>query len=350
MKEYSWNKKELNSRIKELEKEDLFENIILQNDIDVLNDMLKIMSGKRPTQENIRFKTLFYSNKTIIDLLKQDFESYITDFQNSVIINSLEEVCYQDYEKIYKASLDIPIKLDKQIDLIYKHFSDKDLYKKHKELFDPKNGILHITKLKNINETESLTHKDYICVNNNETVNAFKTLCHELGHYDERFMNNNRIMNSRFDNGHYKYENFIEICSIFYELLSIDVLEKEKIITPHDGVMLHLNLFINKTIDGEYYNFAKYCVNNNKIPFKDNFYIRKEFMFPSGITLYYYPFLIACILYKQYQKDPERACYNLNYILNNITPDNEKKVLTMVDANPEDLDKIQEYTKRLKAK
>lgn len=350
MKKYKWNKNEIRSKIKEIETKDLYSNPKLQNDLDVLKDMLKIMYGIRPCIDDTKLKMFFYSNKTILNILEEDFETYLTDFQNDVIINSLDYLCYQDYENIYKASLDIPLSLEEQEELIYKHLSKGDLYQKHKDIFNRNKRILHLTKLRDINETESLTHKDYICVNNNETVNAFKTLCHELGHYDERFITDNRIMNTRFDNNEFKYENFIEIYSIFYELVSIDILEKEGIITPHDGVMLHLHSFLNKTMDGKFYNFAKYCVDNNEIPSEDDFYIRKEFIYPSSVSLYYYPFLIACILYKQNQNDPKSAINNLNYIVKNITPENEEKILTMADANPMDLKKINSYTKRLKTK
>lgn len=68
----------------------------------------------------------------------------------------------------------------------------------------------------------------------------------------------------------------------------------------------------------------------------------------SDISLYYYSFLIACILYQQYQIDPEKTIYNLNYIVRNITPGNEEKILKKVKANPMNLDKISEYTKKLK--
>ncbi len=350
MKKYRWNKKEIKSKIKELKTKDLYENPNLQNDLDVLKDMLKITRGIKPCVDLTKFKMMLYNNQTIIDILKDDFDTYITDYQNDVIVNSIEDVCYSNYEDIYKVSLDIPLSLEMQQELIYKYFSDGKLYRSHKDIFNTNQKILHLTKLKDVNETESLTHKDYICVCNKETANDFKTLCHELGHYDERLITDNRLLNARFDNNLFKYENFIEIYSIFYELISIDILEKEKLITPHDGVMLHLHSFLNKTIDGKFYNFAKYCTDNNEIPSEDNFYIRKEFMYPSSVSIYYYPFLISCILYMEYKKDPERAFHNINYIVKNITPDNEKKILTMADANPEDLEKINNYTKRLKTK
>ena len=111
---------------------------------------------------------------------------------------------------------------------------------------------------------------------------------------------------------------------------------------------LHLNYLLLKTKDGIFYNYVKQCLNNNEIPAKDSLYIRRNFMYPSDISMYYYSFLIACILYKQYEKDPEKAFSNLKYIINNITPKNEKEILKAVDANPQDLDKLDNYIKRLR--
>ena len=158
------------------------------------------------------------------------------------------------------------------------------------------------------------------------------------------------MLKERFNKDKFKYDNLSEISSICYELVSIDILEKEKLITPHDGMSLHNYSFTNKTCEGDYYNYADVCVRSKKIDKKENFYIRKEFEYPSSIAMYYYSFLIACNLYEQYKEDPEKAKFNLWYILKNITPENEEKILNAADANPQDLDKLRNYTKRLRSK
>lgn len=346
MEKYRWNKKEINYGIKNLQKQDLKNNNNLYNDLLLLKDMKKTINGINIRINKGKLNTWFSTNKQIIEILKMDFDTYITSFQDDVIINSLDNICYTDYKDICTASLKIPISFNTQKELIYKHFNNVN---NHKKLFDHKEGILHTTNL-NINETESLTHKDYICVRNKENVNDFKTLCHEIGHYDERLITNNRLINKKFSENIGKYDNFIEIYSIFYELLSIDILENERIITPHDATCLHNHSLLCKTSQGVFYDFSKYCVENNEIPKEDIKYARKYFTYPSDISTYYYPFLIAAILYEQNKIDPEKALYNLNYIVNNITPENEEKILNYTDCNPMNTDKIDIYTKRLKTK
>ena len=88
----------------------------------------------------------------------------------------LEDIVYQDFNEIYKSSLDIPISFLDQKELIYKYVSDGILLDKHKDLFNLNYFLLQLTK-QNINETITVDNQNYIVVNNNETVKDFNNLC-----------------------------------------------------------------------------------------------------------------------------------------------------------------------------
>ena len=350
MMKYKWNKKEINEQIKKLKKLKPDKDSGLGSELKLLHDMKMIRNNINPDLDLSKLSLLFTSNKKIINNFKDDFENYITDYQNKVLVNSEDVLCSGDYQEMYQSSLEIPISFIEQKELIYKYLSEGALKKYHKDLFNINYGILQTTPYKDLNYTFSLSNKTYVSIYNSETVESFKNLCHELGHYDEDFFSNSRLTKLSCDEKLFKYNTFTEIFSIFYELLSIDILEKEKIITPNDAVCLHLNSIEYKLFDAEYYKFAKYCVSEGKVPIKDRLYMASEFQSPFSIVTYYYSFLVACRLYMQYKEDPEKAMYSVRYIVNNITPENEEKLLKMVDANPEDFAKINEYTKRLKTK
>lgn len=64
--------------------------------------------------------------------------------------------------------------------------------------------------------------------------------------------------------------------------------------------------------------------------------------------MYYYSYLIAVSLFEKYIIDEEKAFYSLNYLVNNITPNNESKVLKYCDIDLFNLREVKNHINKIK--
>lgn len=286
---------------------------------------------------------LFYSKEKIMSL----FKKVVNDNPSSCQIAQMKEA-YNLFES-FDIEYSIPkinIPLDEQKNLILKNlnFNNCDLQKRHDYLLNPNNHVLHISK--NVPGSACYYFKGdfskniYVAIKKSKKF-GFSELCHEIGHFDEITLLNKSL-----------YHNYGELYSIFYELVSIDILKKENIITNDD-----FNSFLLFMID-VYQTYGSYFVFLEDLMHHDKAYMKKKLSFKNllkiktfalfdDLALYYYSFIIAYKIFLQYLQDPEKAFFNLNYIDNHINPKNEKKILTMADANPEDFSEVKTFTNKL---
>ena len=128
-----------------------------------------------------------------------------------------------------------------------------------------------------------------------------------------------------------KLNNYTEIYSIFYELLSVIILYNEEYINDYESSVLLDYIKDVNTYNIEYFLLAMdYVCNNKNVDINP---IRTLTNRLSDLSMYYYSYIIAKELFKQYLNDKEKAFYNLNYLIKNITPNNEKKVLKYCDID-----------------
>lgn len=293
----------------------------------------------------LKYPYIFTSKKELFKCISFVFDELLSDFQSKSILDASKYFFDYDVKAIDQNILNKRIPLQNQIDIIMKNFSfNQSLLEENRHLFNPNNNRIQIFQNKRINEFNTIDGKGYIANQNNECIEDFNALCHELGHDHEDFLTNERLNYNYFikDNNH--FFSYREIYSIFYELLSILFLKKDNVITKEEEINLYNNIFQCNT-DNINNLLMAYIINREK-----NMSIRELFTFKmtkttiNDISLYYYSYLIAVNLFEQFLNDEEKALYNLNYFITNITPENEEKVLNYTDTNPNDLTKIKNHT------
>lgn len=348
MKKYSWDLKYLKNQKKELEEYIKSNNLNkkekekIDYDIENIESMLDNFS----IRNYFNFLPyLFVSRNQLINHISEIIDTHLSNFQKTTI-NETSKYFY-DYEApaVSTSVLKTPLALETQIDIITKNFSfNKILLEENKQILNPNSKRLHLFSNKQKNDFSCFNNNGYISIHSKEDVKSFCCLCHELGHDHEFILSNNRIDYNYFFNNKKTLFVYREVYSIFYELLSIYFLEKERIINSKDAIILYNNTFQCNTEDINKFILALIINEEKNIDLIELLCFKRMNVTLQDVILYYYSYLIAVNLFEQFLEDPEKALYNLNYLIENITPNNEEKVINYIDANPNDLTKIIKHT------
>ena len=348
MKKYSWDLKYLKNQKKELEEYIKSSNLNKKEkekvnyDIENIESMLDNFS----IRSYFNFPPyLFVSRNQLINHISEIVDTHLSDFQKATIDETSKY--FYDYEApvVSTSVLKTPLPFENQIDIITKNFSfNKILFEENNQILNHDSRRLHLFSKKRINDFSCFNNSGYISIHNKEDVKSFCCLCHELGHDHEFVLSNNRIDYDYFIKNKKKLFVYREVYSIFYELLSIYFLEKEKIINPKDAIVLYNNTFQCNTEDINKFILALIINEEKDMDLRELLCFKRMGILLQDIVLYYYSYLIAANLFEKFLEDKEKALYNLNYLIENITPDNEEKVINYIDANPNDLTKIIKHT------
>lgn len=343
MKKYKFDKKKLIKDFFDLKKE------INQSNIDeVLIGNYYLLSIKEILFRDFfpnKLPYFFTSDKKLKNNVTDTIRAYSTKFQNDIIKKSADELNISE-QIIFDDIIEKEISLKNQFFLINKNFSKKNSLKEaHNDMFNSANHQLCISSI-NDNYFAPTNNEYYIKVKNNNVLSDYIALSHEIGHLDEYILTNNRISKSMVLNDKYKINNYEEVYSLFYELISVYNLYKDKYITK-----MQMSYYLNEikevnTLDIEYYILCLDCINGI---YNDNFkYVKLLKTNIQDISMYYYSYLIAVSLFEKYIIDEEKAFYSLNYLINNITPNNESKVLKYCDIDLFNLREVKNHINKIK--
>ncbi len=343
MKKYKFDKKKLIKDFFDLKKE------INQSNIDeVLIGNYYLLSIKEILFRDFfpnKLPYFFTSDKKLKNNVTDTIRAYSTKFQNDIIKKSVDELNISE-QIIFDDIIEKEISLKNQFFLINKNFSKENSLKEaHNDMFNSANHQLCISSI-NDNYFAPTNNEYYIKVKNNNVLSDYIALSHEIGHLDEYILTNNRISKSMVLNDKYKINNYEEVYSLFYELISVYNLYKDKYITK-----LQMSYYLNEikevnTLDIEYYILCLDCINGI---YNDNFkYVKLLKTNIQDISMYYYSYLIAVSLFEKYIIDEEKAFYSLNYLVNNITPNNESKVLKYCDIDLFNLREVKNHINKIK--
>lgn len=343
MKKYKFDKKKLIKDFFDLKKE------INQSNIDeVLIGNYYLLSIKEILFRDFfpnKLPYFFTSDKKLKNNVTDTIRAYSTKFQNDIIKKSVDELNISE-QIIFDDIIEKEISLKNQFFLINKNFSKENSLKEaHNDMFNSANHQLCISSI-NDNYFVPTNNEYYIKVKNNNVLSDYIALSHEIGHLDEYILTNNRISKSMVLNDKYKINNYEEVYSLFYELISVYNLYKDKYITE-----AQMSYYLNEikdvnTLDIEYYIL---CLDYLNGIYNDNFkYVKLLKTNIQDISMYYYSYLIAVSLFEKYIKDEEKAFYSLNYLVNNITPNNESKVLKYCDIDLFNLREVKNHINKIK--
>ena len=343
MKKYKFDKKKLIKDFFDLKKE------INQSNIDeVLIGNYYLLSIKEILFRDFfpnKLPYFFTSDKKLKNIVTDTIRAYSTKFQNDIIKKSVDELNISE-QIIFDDIIEKEISLKNQFFLINKNFSKENSLKEaHNDMFNSANHQLCISSI-NDNYFAPTNNEYYIKVKNNNVLSDYIALSHEIGHLDEYILTNNRISKSMVLNDKYKINNYEEVYSLFYELISVYNLYKDKYITK-----MQMSYYLNEikevnTLDIEYYILCLDCINGI---YNDNFkYVKLLKTNIQDISMYYYSYLIAVSLFEKYIIDEEKAFYSLNYLVNNITPNNESKVLKYCDIDLFNLREVKNHINKIK--
>lgn len=343
MKKYKFDKKKLIKDFFDLKKE------INQGNIDeVLIGNYYLLSIKEILFRDFfpnKLPYFFTSDKKLKNNVTDTIRAYSTKFQNDIIKKSVDELNISE-QIIFDDIIEKEISLKNQFFLINKNFSKENSLKEaHDDMFNSANHQLCISSI-NDNYFAPTNNEYYIKVKNNNVLSDYIALSHEIGHLDEYILTNNRISKSMVLNDKYKINNYEEVYSLFYELISVYNLYKDKYITK-----MQMSYYLNEikevnTLDIEYYILCLDCINGI---YNDNFkYVKLLKTNIQDISMYYYSYLIAVSLFEKYIIDEEKAFYSLNYLVNNITPNNESKVLKYCDIDLFNLREVKNHINKIK--
>lgn len=228
MKKYKFDKKKLIKDFFDLKKE------INQSNIDeVLIGNYYLLSIKEILFRDFfpnKLPYFFTSDKKLKNNVTDTIRAYSTRFQNDIIKKSADELNISE-QIIFDDIIEKEISLKNQFFLINKNFSKENSLKEaHNDMFNSANHQLCISSI-NDNYFAPTNNEYYIKVKNNNVLSDYIALSHEIGHLDEYILTNNRISKSMVLNDKYKINNYEEVYSLFYELISVYNLYKDKYIT-----------------------------------------------------------------------------------------------------------------------
>ena len=337
MKEkYKLNKKELKKIKKEdykkLKTDETINACEIENlywDINVINS---ILSNKE--LENL--SSLLIKNKDKINYFHNKIYYETSLFQRKYVKN-IHDI-YIDNEHQYDSSiLKAYLPFKDKINLIYKLFSfDITSRRMCNLVFDYRNNILDLNNKKE-NCIFYLTNKSIIKARKKDDIESFLILAHELGHYYEFLVNKN-------SNDDVRYNSYTEIFSLFFELLSIDLLKDEKIITENERKDLLYIIFDTNLCNIKDYLFLMTETNFN---LKDKIYIKKLKFDEIECFEYFYSFPIATDLYLKYKNNKNNVLKILNDITNNLDVNLEEEFLKYHDIDTNG-DSLKTFLKQLK--
>lgn len=339
--QYKWDKKDLIKQLLELKYKkntnhfNYSEAAMEEYYIDSLIEM--IQTKKYNLNILLKYPYLLMPKPLLGSTIKDEVYDFSTKFQREIIKKSFSSI-NNSSKQTETNILNKKISIEEQISLIKKAFSkNSKLIKAHDKLFDPNYHLLNITRKHGEDIFFHTEHNGYISNKNDQTIKDFIALTHEIGHYDE-FINTSGIIDKKmylYDK--LKINNYTEVYSIFYELLSVIILRDEGYINDNNKDFL-LNYLGNININNiEYFLIAmNYLKNDKNININP---VRLLTYSLSDLAMYYYSYIIAKKILNQYLEDPEKAFYNLNYLINNITPNNENKILRYCDINLHDFNK-----------
>lgn len=225
MKKYKFDKKKLIKDFFDLKKE-----IDQSNIEEVLIGNYYLLAIKEILFRDFfpnKLPYFFTSDKKLKNIVTDTIRAYSTKFQNDIIKKSYEELNIGE-QITFDDIIEKEIPLEEQFFLINKFFSKEDSLKKaHNDMFNPSNHQLCISSI-NDNYFAPTNNECYIKVKNNNTLSDYIALNHEIGHLDEYILTNNRISKSMVLNDKYKINNYEEVYSLFYELISVYNLYKDK--------------------------------------------------------------------------------------------------------------------------
>lgn len=288
---------------------------------------------------------LFTNKDKLIKHISDTIDAYSTKFQKDIIIRS---------ENKFNISKSIPfftikdnnISLEEQFNLINKNFSNTNKLKSaHNNIFNPINKQLNISKFGD-DYFVGTNNEGYINNKNNNTISDYLSLSHEIGHFDEYILTNDRISKSMVLKDKYNLNNYQEVYSIFYELIATYNLYKENYITEKQMSYYLNEIKNNNTFNIEYYIL---CLNYLNGTYNNNLkYVRLLKTSIENISMYYYSYLVATSLFEKYLSDEEKAFYNLNYLVNNLTFNNESNILKYCDIDLYDLNDVKKHINKIK--
>lgn len=342
---YKWDKKDLINQFFNLKKE-MKNNNFSSEQIAMqefyLNNILEMLEPTNP----FSYPYLLLSNKSIKEHVKSVFNDYLTKFQNDIIKKNIEITNINsnlDYTDVLKKFIPLNI----QIDLIKKYFSKTpQLTSAHDKLFNPNYNLLNITNIIDDNSFTIIKKNGYITNKNNQTIEGFTSLCHEVGHYDELIVTNGVLDKKIYAYNEFNLMNYYEIYSIFYELISILLLKENGYLNNEE--FLSCLEFVRKTntYNIEYFSFSKSILTNPK-NINDIRFLKCNLI---DLSMYYYSYIIAITLFEKYLIDPEKTDYQINYLIKNISPNNEKKILKYCDIDIYNSEKIKNHIEKVKKK
>lgn len=349
IEKYSWDIDSFKRRYDEVMKILLEETLTKkkENEYNCELDTLELLLNTINDDNSISLPYLFLKTEKINDEIKKIISKKSNNFQRSIIIESSKVFRGVKTNLIDYKSLEKSIPLQTQMKLIIENFNFKSKLKsEHIKLLNSASKQLQFFRNKDENSFVFYNNIGYIANKNNETLSDFCNLCHEIGHYDEVLETNNRL-SIEYDIKHnYRIWLYVEVYSLFYELLSVHFLNKEKLIDENEKSNIFNDIFDSCINQIDQYLLGLNIFYKNK----PSLYQLAKLRFSKGFensnrSLYYYSYLIAVNLFEQFLKDEQRALYNLNYLVNNITPENEKQVLNYTDTNPEDLSSVLSHIK-----
>lgn len=342
---YKWDKKDLINQFFKLKKE-MKNNNFSSEQIAMqefyLNNILEMLKPTNPFSHPY----LLLSNKSIKEHVKSVFNDYLTEFQNDIIKKNIE-ITNINSNLDYTDVLNKFIPLNIQIDLIKKYFSKTpQLTSAHDKLFNPNYNLLNITNIINDNSFTIIKKNGYITNKNNQTIEGFTSLCHEVGHYDELIVTNGVLDKKIYAYNEFNLMNYYEIYSIFYELISILLLKENGYLNDEEFLSCLEFVRETNTYNIEYFLFSKSILTNPK-NINDIRFLKCNLI---DLSMYYYSYIIAITLFEKYLIDPEKTDYQINYLIKNISPNNEKKILKYCDIDIYNSEKIKNHIEKVKKK
>lgn len=332
MQRYKWNKQglinEYNSILKDLKRSNITEKerTILETKLMVLKDMFKNYSNINLILTRFNFN--YYDKSFNINNAKEEFELYVTPFQDDFITTTYEEFLNRDFNNFNKKNLETYLPEDLKINFSKELFlklegKQEDLDK----MMNPKNHYLHMCKYNKGNHFFPYGDIAYILSSGKNNIDSFCNLNHELGHYFEYCFNNDFIMDINKRNFLYS-----EISSLLFEHIALDILKYHEII--NDELFLEMQdymMTLNTGTISDYFIF-KSIINDPNPTFIDR--IRLHFKNNTiSDSVYYYSYIMAINFYYQYLEEPKLALKNLKHLLLDFDYKKELALLEECDVD-----------------
>lgn len=344
--DFSWDFKTLKKEKSEIKK--AIKNDIHVSDETFFNEASLIsMLNHNKSKLNIMLPYLFSSRKEIMCDIENKINTYFSPIQKNIITHTHKEISNiktKDSDGV--RILSKPFTIEEQIEFIKKHlsFNNQILLDGYTTMFNPDNHKLNIVDIPNKN-CYFAYKQGFINNTNTEDLHSLLALTHEIGHYNEGLLTNNDFISLEIQS----LNGYDEISSILYEFITVHELQKNNIINKLEARDLYNYIFdvYNPDISKIILFFMIY--DDPYISFRELLHLKtynpREIISDAH---YFYSYIIALKLFYQYLTDKEKCFYNLNYLYENLMPENEEQVLNFIDANPEDLSYVKKHINKFK--